>query len=368
MTDRAKPTVLLVASVGSGASARNVIGGNRLLAQETVRELTRRGFAFATVDASGNVTNLPAWRVAVSKAWRFLRVLALAAGRIRRCRIVLLLVSPPALPVMATALWALCALARRPLVLRVSGGALAECWAAHGRLVRAWASRTYMRCPLLYVETKHVHASFQHRPNVRWLPNTRDLPAPPRRPQALRRIIFLGRLRRDKGLPEALCACRQLPEAVRLRVFGPVTSSTDLQLFDGHPRASYEGVLEPQDVPAVLAEHDLLLYPSHYHNEGYPGAVLEAFQCGLPVVAHRWGGIGELVEDGKSGLLVARSATAIREAIDKLFQDRALYRRLCDGARARGDEYRSHRWYGRMAADLRDLLPPGARTGSARWR
>ena len=357
MTNNAKPTVLLIASVGSGASARNVIGGNRLLAQESVRELERLGFEFATVDASGDVTNLPAWRVAASKAWRFLRVLTQAAQRIGRCRIVMLLVSPPALPVMGTAFWALCAIARRPLVLRVSGGGLADSRTARGPLARAWANHTYMRCPLLYVETRQVYARLQHRANVRWLPNTRNLPVPPRRPEALRRIVFLGRLRRDKGLPEALDACRRLPDTVRLRVYGPVTSSTDLRRFQGHPRASYEGVLKPEDVPGVLAEHDLLLYPSHYHNEGYPGAVLEAFQCGLPVVAHRWGGIGELVEDGKSGLLVARSTTAIRDGIDRLLQDPALYRRLCEGARARGDEFRSHRWYGRMAADFLDLLP-----------
>lgn len=353
-----KPTILLVAPLGSGGSATNVIGGNRLMAEECVRSLRGYGFGFETVDTSGSVTNLPRWRLRLASGARLVRVLWRTLRRVRRARIALLVSSPYAMPVLATALWLVCKAARRPLVLRISGGDFSRLQRRRGW---ALARRTYMRCPRVYVETQQLRRDFQRFENVRWFPNTRDIPPPPAQRDGLRRIAFLARLRKDKGLPEALAACRQLPAGVRLGVYGPVTSSTDLSAFNGHPRARYEGVLSPAQVPRVLAEHDLLLYPSYYRNEGYPGAVLEAFQCGLPVIAHDCGGVGELVEHGENGLLVPPSPDAIRAAIESLLGDPALFQRLREGARRRGDEFRSGRWYGRMASDLRCLLPEAPR-------
>ena len=134
---------------------------------------------------------------------------------------------------------------------------------------------------------------------------------------------------------------------------------TDFSLFEGHPRADYGGVLEPGEVPRVLGEHDLLLYPSYFRGEGYPNAILEAFQCGVPVVAARWGGVPELVEHEERGLLVEpRSAVAVRSAIERLLGDPGLYRRLCEGARRRGEYFRSGAWYDRMASDLCSLCGP----------
>ena len=109
-------------------------------------------------------------------------------------------------------------------------------------------------------------------------------------------------------------------------------------------------------MPRVLSEHDLLVYPSYYRSEGYPGAVLEAFQCGLPVIAAKWGGVAELVEHEESGLLVEpRSAAEVESAIKRLLDDPELYRRLCEGARRRGNQFRSADWYDRMAPELRSL-------------
>ena len=57
-----------------------------------------------------------------------------------------------------------------------------------------------------------------------------------------------------------------------------------------------------------------------------------------------------------SGLLVApRSAAALWSAIERLLNDPGLYRRLRAGAVRRGEQFRSARWYGRMASDLRGL-------------
>lgn len=69
--------------------------------------------------------------------------------------------------------------------------------------------------------------------------------------------------------------------------------------------------------------------------EGTPVAVLEAMVCGLPVVATRHAGIGEVVEHGVTGLLVAeRDVEGMAESMLALCQDPALARRLGGAARS----------------------------------
>jgi glycosyltransferase involved in cell wall biosynthesis len=57
------------------------------------------------------------------------------------------------------------------------------------------------------------------------------------------------------------------------------------------------------DVPAVLAAADFSVLASQ--SEGMPLAAMESMACGRPVVATRVGGLGELIESGVSGVLIA---------------------------------------------------------------
>ncbi len=350
------PSILLIAPVQkTGASDTNVVGGNKVMADEQVRELSARGFAVDVIDTSGGVTNLPRWKIRANRLARFLRVAGGVARKIWRADVVFLIIAPYSALSLASFLWAVCKVAHRPLALRITGGDMMVDYLGYGAFARWLADRTYMRSSLVYVETQYLHRNFDDRDNFKWFPNTRDVEAPARTARdKVEKLVFVARLEMDKGLAEALEACRRLPENCHLNVFGPGVSDTDFSLFEDHPRATYGGVLDPAEIPRVLSEHDLLLYPSYYRSEGYPGAILEAFQCGLPVVAARWGGIPELVEHEESGLLVEpRSAAEVETAIERLLNDPGLYRRLCQGARQRGDRFRSANWYDRVAAELR---------------
>ena len=349
--------VLLIAPLGSGASATNVIGGHRLLAAESVRELRQRGFELEVLDTSGDVTNISPWRFQAVRLVRFLRAILGVATKIRRAQVAFLVIAPHSALVLASAVRVVCKVARRPLVLRLSGGDLGVVYRRYGVVARWLAERFWMRCSLVYVETQQSYRDFDHLPNFRWFPGTRNVQAPTTgRRKEVRKLIFVGRLHMTKGLAEALDACRHLPERCHLHVFGPGMSDTDWSLFEDHPKATYGGVLEPEDMHRTLSEHDLLLFPSYYAGEGYPGVILEAFQCGLPVIAAKWLAVPELVGHEQNGLLVEpRSAHAVRSAIERLLADPDLYRRLCEGAGRRGKDFRSAKWHDRMAADLSAL-------------
>lgn len=74
------------------------------------------------------------------------------------------------------------------------------------------------------------------------------------------------------------------------------------------------------DVPRLLASCDIAVLPSKA--EGLPNAVLEYLAVGLPTVASRVGGNAEIVQDGKTGLLVPPDdSSALAEALLRLLRD-----------------------------------------------
>jgi glycosyltransferase involved in cell wall biosynthesis len=86
------------------------------------------------------------------------------------------------------------------------------------------------------------------------------------------------------------------------------------------------------DVPNLLARSDIFVLATH--SEGMPLALLEAMAEGLPVVASAVGGMPEIIQDGKNGLLVpAGNPVALARALHRLMMDADLRSRLGSAAR-----------------------------------
>jgi glycosyltransferase involved in cell wall biosynthesis len=75
-----------------------------------------------------------------------------------------------------------------------------------------------------------------------------------------------------------------------------------------------------EDVPHLLQQSDLFVLPSR--TEAFPNGLLEAMAAGLPVIASDVGGIPELVEHDRNGVLVpVGDAAALADAILRLARD-----------------------------------------------
>ena len=333
----------------------NPVGGAAVNFAETVRQLQERGFELDVIDLTRPRVHLGVWASWRNKLATVARVLWNLCARIRRSHLVMLNIGR-AWP-LAACVWVICRLWRRPLVLRLFGGGFGDAYDAYGRLARWCADRTFIRSSRVFVQTKEIANRFRDRSNFRWFPNTRDIRAPRVKScKAARRFLFVSQLRAEKGLRETVEACRDLPEGCYLTVYGPRMPDTDFSLFDGNRRVTYNGALRPHEVAKVIAEHDVVLLPSYFDSEGHPGIILEAFQCGRPVVSTWWKSIPEVVEHEVSGLLVQpRSVAELRMAIEDLVRDPGLYQKLCRGSVVRGEFFRSGRWYNLLARDLSQL-------------
>ena len=92
-----------------------------------------------------------------------------------------------------------------------------------------------------------------------------------------------------------------------------------------------------EDIPELLSLFDIFVLPSM--NEGMGRVLVEAMAVGIPVVASRTGGIPDLVQHGKNGLLVtAGSETELAEAIQQLLSDPSRARAM--GRQGKLDCYR----------------------------
>jgi glycosyltransferase involved in cell wall biosynthesis len=154
------------------------------------------------------------------------------------------------------------------------------------------------------------------------------------------RIVTVGRLAAPKDpltLIRALPALEPRPYSLAFIGDGPERGAVERELSAravGH-RVALLG--DRRDVPELLAAADVFVLSSR--SEGAPLSILEAMAAGLPVVASDVGGVGELVVDGETGLLVPPGDPArLAQALAHVLDDRALRERLGTAGRARARE------------------------------
>jgi UDP-glucose:tetrahydrobiopterin glucosyltransferase len=115
---------------------------------------------------------------------------------------------------------------------------------------------------------------------------------------------WVGRIAPEKGLEDAAAAAALLGE--RLAVWGLVEDAAYAAAVEASVPAGtldWRGFLPTAELQRQLGRCRALLNTPKW-NEAYGNVVVEAMACGVPVVAYRRGGPGELVEPGVNGLLV----------------------------------------------------------------
>jgi len=102
-------------------------------------------------------------------------------------------------------------------------------------------------------------------------------------------------------------------------------------------RVKFVGLVPNEDLPRWYQEADLVVLPSVYETFGIP--LIEAMASGTPVLASRTGGIPEVIEDARTGLLVEPgNVDQLAEGIRRLLRNSALRRQMGQAGRKRVTE------------------------------
>jgi glycosyltransferase involved in cell wall biosynthesis len=344
------------------------VGGTQVSFSELIERLHASGtFEIDVLDTSRRAPNRPAPRRALDDSAALATTLLGIAARAPHCDAVMFNASTGATILAGPLIALVCSALRKPLAIRVFGGNFDLALARLSRTRRAMVERTVCGAELVLLQTQALCQALGERNNARWLATTRDLPRA-ERPVAARceRFLFLAQLRPEKGFAEAIFAIDRAPRGCTLTVAGPPMATTDVRALGSSQRVRYVGSVDPRNVPRLLAEHDALVFPSRHEGEGLPGAVIEALQCGLPVIATRWRSLPELVTHERNGLLVEPgSVDELGAAIARLAQDRALYAQLAAGALEVGERFRAGPWHARLEAWLLELCGRAPETDAA---
>ena len=140
-------------------------------------------------------------------------------------------------------------------------------------------------------------------------------------------ILFVGNLYPRKGVHYLLDASeailREHPETVFvLTGTGPSEAALKEQANRLDP-TRFRFVGFRQDIPVLLNVASMLILPSL--REGLPQVILEAYACGVPVIASDVGGVRDVLRDDENGYaLPPMRSDAIAQAANKLLADEAL--------------------------------------------
>ncbi len=227
-----------------------------------------------------------------------------------------------------------------------SGGAP---WTLVGRLGGAYDLKNSRACDLLLANTRGlcdwIAGQGWPRQRLKHLPNfAADLagaaPAALPVPPGARVLLAMGRLHPNKDFPTLLRALARLPAEVHLALAGEgpdraalEAQARELGIADRVAFLGWRG-----DVGELLAASEILVVPSRIEPLG--NVVLEGFSAARPVVAAAADGPRELIEDGRSGLIVpVGDDAAMASAIASLLADPGRARAIAAAGRAEFDAH-----------------------------
>jgi len=180
------------------------------------------------------------------------------------------------------------------------------------------------------------------------IPYTAELPAlsaaPRSREGAERSILFVGRLIERKGvrhLVRALGVVRQ-STAARLIVIGDGPERSRLEQLAREvgvaSHVEFRGRVSDEELRRAYAAADVFVLPSvldaRQDTEGLGVVLLEAMNYAVPVIASEIGGITDIVQHERTGLLVPPgNEVALGSALSRVLSDAALARRLGEAGR-----------------------------------
>jgi glycosyltransferase involved in cell wall biosynthesis len=166
-------------------------------------------------------------------------------------------------------------------------------------------------------------------------------------------LLFVGDLRRDKGIETLLDAYQALPQAPPLVLVGKV--------WQGSPSTFPPNVIVLEKWPnrAVLAawRRSLLALVPSLWPEPFGIVAIEAMASGRPVVASDIGGLSDLVVDGETGYLVPPGdAQALCRAMQHLLDNAPLREQMGNAARQRAQQFYASAIIPRIEQVYLDLL------------
>jgi glycosyltransferase involved in cell wall biosynthesis len=147
-------------------------------------------------------------------------------------------------------------------------------------------------------------------PDLNWVancPNALELDVYPVHPHKGDYLLFLGRMSPEKGCHRAIEVAKEAD--MQLLIAGKMQDHAEKEYFEAQVRPKlgwgieYLGEVDHAKKVDLLQNARVTLFPIEWE-EPFGLVMIESTACGTPVVATRWGAVPEVIDDGRTGVIV----------------------------------------------------------------
>ena len=147
-------------------------------------------------------------------------------------------------------------------------------------------------------------------PDLNWVancPNALELDVYPVHPHKGDYLLFLGRMSFEKGCHRAIEVAKEAQ--ISLLIAGKMQDRAEKEYFEEHVRPNlgwgieYLGEVDHTKKVDLLQNARVTLFPIEWE-EPFGLVMIESMACGTPVIATRWGAVPEVIDDGRTGVIV----------------------------------------------------------------
>lgn len=208
---------------------------------------------------------------------------------------------------IAPILWLWAKILRKRIVYHFFGGNFQEQYEALPSFFKWVLNTTILKSDTVFFETLQLMSYFEAKRsiNASWLPNARKpIETKTTKIEFKKKFVFISRVIPQKGINIIVEAAKLLPNDYCIDIYGPIDDRHYENTIFKNSSVTYKGVLQPEEITTTLLNYNVLLLPSYFEGEGYPGIIIESLALGMPIITTNWKALPEVVTDGDNGLLI----------------------------------------------------------------
>lgn len=162
------------------------------------------------------------------------------------------------------------------------------------------------------------------------------------------RFVFLSRVHRDKGCGMIVSCAKRLNEMgfqkrFTVDFYGTISKAFPefKDMIEGIDNVNYNGFLNLTSKEGYdkLSEYDMMLFPTYWDGEGFPGVIIDAYIAGVPVIASNWNCNEDVVDDQIGYIIPHHNEEALFKAMKETIEGRFDLKQMAKNCQARAVEF-----------------------------
>jgi len=215
-----------------------------------------------------------------------------------------------------------------------------------------WLKRIFVQSPIMVDSLRK-----QGLDNALYVPNSKYIShygSAVKKKDGRTHFVFLSRIEEYKGCTDILTSVDELVyrgygDDFDVTFYGresedPDYASRFLEMINERHNTQYKGVLNLREANNYdeLSGYDVMLFPTYWQGEGFPGVVIDAYISSLPIIASDWNFNKDVIKDGETGWIIpVRDVAALTNKMEYVIKYPEVVAGLSHNCRNAANQYDS---------------------------